>query len=107
MFEPMGVDAPQYTGENTANTFSRCRLLSPMAQKASTKSSVTNGNADRLDIVWAVENGSAGVLRAYDPADLAHEYYHSAQSTERFAGPSEIAQLRAARGATWENTRRI
>jgi hypothetical protein len=48
-----------------------------MAQKASTESSATNGNADRLDIVWAVENGSAGVLHAYDPADLAHEYYQA------------------------------
>jgi hypothetical protein len=25
----------------------------------------------------AVENGSAGVLHAYDPADLAHEYYQA------------------------------
>ncbi len=80
MFEPTGADAPQYTAENTANTLSKCRLPSPMAQKASTESSATNGNADRLDIVWAVENGSAGVLHAYDPADLAHEYYHSAQA---------------------------
>jgi hypothetical protein len=29
------------------------------------------------------------------------------QSAERFDGPSEIAELRAAQGATRENTRRI
>jgi hypothetical protein len=40
-----------------------------------------SANGDQDGIVWAVENGvNAGVLHAYDPADLAHEYYNSAQT---------------------------
>jgi hypothetical protein len=34
--------------------------------------------------VWAVESntGAAAVLHAYDPANLAHEYYNSTQAAQ-------------------------
>ena len=40
-----------------------------------------SANGTNNGIVWAVENGgNEGVLHAYDPANLGHEYYNSSQS---------------------------
>ena len=43
-----------------------------------------SANASSNGIVWAVESntGGAAVLHAYDPANLAHEYYNSTQATQ-------------------------
>ena len=40
-----------------------------------------SANGTNNGIVWAVENGgNEGVLHAYDPANLGHEYYNSSQA---------------------------
>jgi hypothetical protein len=49
----------------------------PGATPSISANGVTNG------IVWAVENNSPAVLRAYDAANLAHELYNSNQSRQR------------------------
>jgi len=46
-----------------------------------TPSISANGTAN--GIVWAVENGDAAVLHAYDAANLAHELYNSNQAGSR------------------------
>jgi hypothetical protein len=64
-----------------------------LAASASSKSAATFGfpgstpavtaNGTQDGIVWALEsgNGSAGVLHAYDPTNLAHELYNSNQAS--------------------------
>ncbi|HEV2298649.1 MAG TPA: hypothetical protein VGR72_09060 [Candidatus Acidoferrales bacterium] len=49
----------------------------PGATPSISANGVTNG------IVWAVENNSPAVLRAYDASNLAHELYNSNQSRQR------------------------
>ena len=41
-----------------------------------------SANGTQNGIVWALESGlgNPGVLHAYDPSDLAHEFYNSAQA---------------------------
>ncbi|HJT24054.1 MAG TPA: pyrrolo-quinoline quinone, partial [bacterium] len=49
----------------------------------------SNGNRD--GILWAIQSGKTGVLRAYDAADLDHELYNSAQAAkgrDRVGSPS-------------------
>jgi hypothetical protein len=46
-----------------------------------TPSISANGTAN--GIVWAIENGSPGVLHAYDATDLAHELWNSNQAGTR------------------------
>jgi hypothetical protein len=46
-----------------------------------TPSVSANGSAN--GIVWAVENGTAAVLHAYDASNLAHELYNSNQASGR------------------------
>ncbi|MBV8436081.1 MAG: hypothetical protein JOY95_01035, partial [Silvibacterium sp.] len=50
------------------------------AYPGATPSVSANGTKD--GIVWTVENGASGrgVLHAYDPTNLAHEYYNSTQA---------------------------
>ncbi|HEY9125836.1 MAG TPA: hypothetical protein VIM62_01850 [Acidobacteriaceae bacterium] len=51
------------------------------AYPGTTPSISANGSSNA--IVWALESntGNAAVLHAYDPADLAHEYYNSNQAS--------------------------
>jgi len=42
-----------------------------------------SANGASNGIVWAVENGSSGVLHAYDATDLGHELYNSNQAGTR------------------------
>jgi hypothetical protein len=51
-----------------------------------TPSISANGNSD--GIVWAVEVAKTGLLHAYDPANLAHEYYNSDQAGTRDQFPN-------------------
>jgi hypothetical protein len=67
------------------------------ASRNSSVSARTNTSLD-VDILYSTERNDR---------DWATASHFNAWSAERFAGPSEIAQLRAARGATRENTRRI
>jgi hypothetical protein len=41
-----------------------------------------SANGTQNGIVWALESGltNPGVLHAYDPGDLAHEFYNSSQA---------------------------
>jgi hypothetical protein len=64
-----------------------------LATKAASASSASFGypgatpsisaNGSSNGIVWAVENGSTGVLHAYDATNLAHELYNSNQAGAR------------------------
>ena len=64
-----------------------------LATKAASGSSATfaypgatpsvSANGSSNGIVWAVENGSTGVLHAYDATNLAHELYNSNQAGTR------------------------
>jgi hypothetical protein len=48
-----------------------------------------SANATNSGILWSVENGTVAVLHAYDPGNLATEFYNSSQATgarDQFAG---------------------
>lgn len=72
-----------------AFTLTNAWIISPAASKSAvtfgypgaTPSISANGASN--GIVWAVENNSPAVLRAYDASNLAHELYNSNQSRQR------------------------
>jgi hypothetical protein len=53
-----------------------------------TPSISANGTVD--GIVWALDNGGAAVLRAFDAVDLSKELYNSRQASARDRGPASI-----------------
>ena len=73
-----GVNAPL-----RAFPFSQARLAtSPSSHSPQTYSfpgttPSISANGPNNAIVWTIENAGRGVLHAYDPTNLAHEYYNS------------------------------
>ncbi|MGH9326731.1 MAG: pyrrolo-quinoline quinone [Terriglobia bacterium] len=69
--------------------FKDARLLPAPVSETSIKfiypgtTPAVSSNGDKNGIVWATENGNTAVLHAYDPNNLAHEFYNSNQAGNR------------------------